>query len=185
VFGKALHQALSPAGPSTVIDIPGLVDITPTTTTPPTIGVIADEGSPDNLFTHSLKLIEEALATSVVDPEKWQVALLGSITRAVTLTGSVVPRLTQPQTPTEWAQNIASCSVLVSLGAGTEPAYVAHQAEAAGIHTVMSDCAKPVGDHLVNALRQAVSAKKAPTKVVLPTLSEVAASLEGLWSGRL
>ena len=184
VFGTELQQALSPAGHSTAVEIPQLIDITHSPTTPPTIGVIADEGSPDNLFSHSLKLIEEALATQAIDPEKWQVAVLGSITRPVTLTGSVVPRLAQPQTAAEWAGEVGSCSVLVSLGAGTEPAYLAHHAQAAGSHTVVSDCAEPVGDHLGKALNTAVSAKKAPTKTALPTLSDVAAGLDGVWSNR-
>ena len=185
VFGKDLHTSLAPAGPSTVIDIPSLIDVPRASTQPPTIAVIADEGSPDNLFAHSLTLIEEALATQVIDPESWQVTLLGSITRPVTLTGSVVPRLRQPQTSTEWAESLASCSVLVSLGAGTEPGYLAHQAQAAGIHTVVSDCAQPVGDRVLEALKKAVSANKAPAKTALPSLSDVAVHLDGLWSGRL
>jgi len=184
VFGKPLHKTLSPAGPSTIIDIPQLIDIPRAPTSPPTIGVIADEGSPENLFTHSLKLIEEALATSAVDPETWQIALLGSLTRPVTLTGSVVPRLSHPDSPAKWATEVGSCSLLVSLGAGTEPAYLAHQAQSAGVPTVVSDCAEPVGDHLLEALRNAVSAKKAPTKTSLPTLADVAAGLDGLWSTR-
>ena len=182
VFGAELHQALSPAGHSTVIDIPHLLDVSPTPTTPPTIGVVADEESLENLFTHSLKLIEEALATSAIDDTTWQVALLGSITRPVTLTASVVPRLAQPQTAASWAREVGSCSVLVTLGAGTEPSYLAQHAQAAGIHTVVSDCATPAGDHLGEALKKAVSAKKAPPKTPRPTLSDVAASLDGLWS---
>jgi hypothetical protein len=184
VFGKALHQSLSPAGPSTVVEIPGLLDISPTPTTPPTIGVLADEGSWENLFTHSVKLIEEALATSAIDSNTWQIALLGSITRPVTLTGSVVPRLAQPTSAAQWASEVGTCSVLVSLGAGTEPAYLAHQAQSAGIHTVVSDCAEAVGDHLLEELKKAVSAKKAPTLHSTATLSDVAADLDGLWSNR-
>lgn len=182
VFGKALHESLAPAGASTVVEIPQLIDISHTPTTPPTIGVVADEGSSENLFTYSLKLIEEALATSTVDGDTWQVALLGSITRPVTLTGSVVPRLAQPQTATEWQSEVGSCSVLVALGAGTEPGYLAQHAQAAGIHTVVSDCGSPVGDHLGQALTKAVSSKKAAAKTSLPALSDVAASLDGLWS---
>ena len=182
VFGHALHKALSPAGHSTVIDIPGLLDIPRAPTTPPTIGVIADEGSPENLFTHSLKLIEEALAQTAVDPDKWQIALLGSITRPVTLTGSVVPRLAQPDSPQEWAREVGACSVLVSLGAGSEPGYLAHHASAAGIHTVVADCEEPVGDHLLGTLRSAISATKKPSAAPLPTLTDVAKSLDGLWS---
>ena len=182
VCGEALHKALSPAGQSTVVDIPHLVDIAHTPTTPPTIGVIADDVSPDNLFTHSLKLIEEALATQAVDPATWQITLLGSITRPVTLTGSVVPRLVHPETPAQWASEVGSCSVLVSLGAGTEPAYLAHHAQAAGIHTVVSDCSQPVGDHLVEALRSATAAKKPPALTSLASLGDVAEGLDGLWS---
>ncbi len=182
VFSAALHQALSPAGPSTVIEMPQLIDITPASTTPPTIGVIADEGSVDNLFVHSVKLIEEALATSTLDPQAWQIALLGSVTRPVTLTGSVVPRLAHPQTTADWAAEVGACSVLVALGAGTEPAYLAHQAKASGIHTVTSDCAEPVGDHLMDSLRKALTASKTASTQALPTVSEVAATLDGLWS---
>jgi hypothetical protein len=183
VFSRALHQALSPAGPSTVMEtIPRLIDITHTPTSPQTIGVIADEGSDENLFAHSLKLIEEAFATSTLDADRWQIALLGSMTRPITLTGSIVPRLIQPHTPAEWAAEVASCSVLVALGAGTEPAYLAHQARAAGIHTVVSDCAEPVGDHLLESLRSATSAKKLPATRSLPSLSDVVAALDGLWS---
>jgi hypothetical protein len=184
VFGTALQKALSPAGQSTVVDIPSVVDMSRTPTTPPTIGVIVDDQSPENLFAHSLKLIEEALATSAVDTASWQIALLGSVTSPITLTGSVVPRLAQPTTPTQWAAEVASCSVLVALGAGTEPGYLAHHAQAAGIHTVVSDCAEPVGDHLVEILRQATGAKKAPSATPLPTLTDVAATLDGLWGER-
>jgi hypothetical protein len=183
VFTQSLHDALEPAGPCTIIDrIPHLIEVPPTPTAPPTIGVIADELSPENLFSHSLKLIEEALATSAVDTQKWQIALLGSITRPVTLTGSVVPRLAQPKTSEQWAREVGSCSVFVALGAGSEPSYLAQHAPAAGIHTVVSDCAQPVGYHLLESLRTAVTANKAPTKTPLPSLAGVAATLDGLWS---
>ena len=184
VFGADLHAVLSPAGPSTIVDIPSLVNVSRTATTPPTIGVIADDNSPENLFAQSLTLIEEALATSAVDANSWQITVLGSITRPITLTGSVIPRLAQPESPAEWSVELGSCSVLIALGAGTEPSYLAHQATAAGIHTVVSDCHTPVGDHLGEALKKAVSAKKALSHTTLPTLSDIAARLDGLWGAQ-
>jgi hypothetical protein len=184
IFSHALRDALVPSGTTTVIDpIPAFATVAHTPTTPPTVGVIADERFPESLYGHSLKLIEEALATSVLDPDRWHIALLGSITRPLTLTGSVVPRLASPQTPADWASEVGSCTVLVALGAGTEPGYLAHQAQAAGIHTVMSDCAEPVGDHLLEFLRKATEASKGPPQPTLPPLPDIAALLDGLWSG--
>ena len=180
---SSLQAALSPAGPTTVLDSSTqLISVTPLATTPPTIGVIADDRSPDNLFVQSLKLVEEALATAVIDPQKWQIALLGSITQPVTLTGTVVPRLATPETPAQWATEVGSCSVLISLGAGTEPGYLAQHAHAAGIHTIVSDSETPFDSELLNSLRAALEAKKAPLHTPLTAPDNVAAQLDSLWS---
>jgi hypothetical protein len=182
VLDASLTSSLGLAGPHTVIDaLPAFLPITPTPTTPPTIGVVVDEGSPDNLFGASLKLIEEALATSVITPSSHRVALLGSITRPVTLTGSVVPDLHQPTTPAQWAEAVSSCSVLVSLGAGSEPSYLAHQAGAAGITTVTTDSGTAISDGIVDSLATALSGKA--QKVPRPSVEAVVSSLDGLWGG--
>ena len=180
---KALHSALSPQGPATVLDEDqGLFGLNPSPTTPATIGVIADEGSSDNLFVHSLKLVEDALARAVIDPETWNIAVIGSVVQPVTLTGNVVPRLANPTTPTDWVTEVESCSVIISLGAGTEPAYLARQAQAAGIPAVVSDCAQPFGPHLIETLRKALEAKKPGTVSPLASPENVAAQLDSLWS---
>jgi len=183
VFTEALHNEIAPARAGTIISqVPQLIDVSPAQTTPPTIGVIADDRSLENLFSHSLKLVEQALATGALTTDNWQVAVLGSLTRPVTLTGSVVPRLTQPHTPDQWATEVGSCSILVALGAGTEPSYLAQQAAASGVTTVVSDCGKPVGDHLLEELRTAIARPTSPAPSPLPSLGDVAAELDGLWS---
>lgn len=182
----SLEKAMSPAGHSHVIDsLPRLTQITAQATNPPLIGVIADEGVPENLFRSSLKLIEEALATAVIDPAVWQVALFGSQTRPVTLTGSVTPRLSFPATAAAWQHEVAACTVLVILGAGSEPGYLAHQAIAAGITTVFSDSTQPVGNHLGGALAEAIAGATTQSLPALTPVADVAASLDHLWgSGR-
>ena len=184
VFDKTLHDTLSPAGPSTVIDsMSELLAITPVAnTTRSRIGVVVDERAQENLFVHSLKLIEEALATGVIDPDTWHISLLGSINRPVTLTGSVVPGLASPQSPAEWAREVGSCDVLVALGAGTEPGYLAHHAQAIGIRAVYTDCQERVGGDLMASLRSALSAKKGSKRTAMVSLADVAATLDALWS---
>ena len=182
VVDGSLEGALGLAGPHvTIASLPPLASLTPSPTTPPTIGVVVDETSADNLFGASLKLIEEALATSVITPQSHQIALIGSIERPVTLTGSVVPTRHQPTTPGEWVQALQSCSVLVSLGAGSEPGYLAHQAASVGVSTLVSDVTTPADRSLLDRLKDA--ATKKPKKTPQPTWADVVGSLDGLWGG--
>jgi hypothetical protein len=182
VLDESLATRMNPQGPTTVIDaLPALHHLTPTPTTPPTLGVLVDSSSADNLFSSNLGLIEEALATAVIDPERWQIALIGSVTQPVTLTGSVVPTRVTPQSASDWVHAVTPCSVLVSIGAGTEPAYLARAAAAAGITTVVADSAHPVGDHLMDQLAQALATPLAAAPPQGKSLAEVAAQLDGLW----
>lgn len=182
VLDESLEKAVNVAGPRvTISSLPPLALVRPSPTTPPTIGVVVDEDSADNLFGATLKLIEEALATQVITPHAHQIALIGSIERPITLTGSVVPSLHRPTSPSQWAEALRSCSVVVSLGAGSEPGYLAHQAASAGIATVVSDVTTPADHTLLDQLKAALSGK--PKKTPRQGWAEVVSSLDGLWGG--
>jgi hypothetical protein len=116
----------------------------------------------------------------------WQIALIGSISQPVTLTGTVVPALFTPLTVTEWTRALSTCSVVVSIGAGTEPGYLARAATASGIAAVVADSVEPVGDDLLDRLKNTLSATSQgevwPVAVSLgASLADVAAELDGLW----
>jgi hypothetical protein len=183
VLGKALQASVKPAGATTVIDpLPPVVEIRPSATTPPTLGVIVDDTAPDNLFGSSLKLIEEAFATGILDPQQWTVKLVGSLTRPVTLTGSVVPLLATPRTPSEWASELASCHTVICLGAGTEPAYLADALTTAGIHTVTSGIGARPSDNLLTELASAITQPPGKTHTPPRGLAEAVTLLDTLWS---
>jgi hypothetical protein len=182
VLDASLAAAMNPAGPTTVIDsLPALQRLTPAPTTPPTIGVIVDESSADNLFASSLGLIEEALAKGVIDPAQWGITLIGSVSRPVTLTGSVVPTLITPHSVADWVEALTPCSVVVSIGAGTEPGYLARVAAASGIATVVTDSAHLIGDDLLDQFATALQAPPPMVGATHPSLADTAAPLDSLW----
>ncbi len=192
VVGAGLADSLTPAGtptgkPAVITQTPVWHEPTSSATatgSPHTIAVVLDDTQGDVVIGPTLKLIEEALAHSIIDPSQWAIRLLGHLTRPMTLTGSVHPELASPASATEWANEVSRASVVVVLGAGSEPGYLAELARSRGASVVASDSGNPYRDTLLTELQDAIqNALQAGKKKPASTLSGVdaAASLDSVW----
>jgi hypothetical protein len=180
VVGRGLVDSLTLSGSPTVIAQTPVWHRPADTATPHTLAVVLDDTQGDILIGPTLKLIEEGLAHSAIDPSTWTIRLLGHLTRPITLTGSVHPELASPASASEWAREVSSASVVVALGAGSEPGYLAELALSRGARVVVTDSDNPYRDTLLAELHDAIQSGK---KKSVSTLSgaDAAASLDSVW----
>ena len=159
--------SLDAKGPHISVDaVPALLGVTPSASKTKTLGIVADQRSPESLVSRSVAAIDEALARGLVDHSDWQPHFIGLDARPITLIGSVVAGQSPCQSPEEWADALSNADALVVLRAGTEGPWIAHEAASAGIPTkdITGESGVLGGDiaNLASAIAEITSDK--PTK---------------------
>jgi hypothetical protein len=101
--------------------------------------------------------------------------LIGLDWEPLTLSGSVVVNQTKPGNAEEWSAAVAGVDTALIVQAGSEPAWLASEASAAGIAAVSG---KGSVSELSDALKKALSTKAPASKA--PTWSETVAPLAAL-----
>jgi hypothetical protein len=163
----------------TVDSLPALLGVKKASHDSKTLGVVVDLDSPENLSALSTTVLEHALTHGVIDPDQWQITLIGLEWEPLTLSGTVLMGQTKPANSDEWSAAVSLVDALMVLQAGTEQGWLGSECVAAGVPVLMgSGTPEELSEQLGNAVARTHKASKSPgwSSVVSPLASLVASS---------